>query len=207
VRTVFVAREKAVVFLDRDGVINEDSSCYIRSVPEFRFIPGSAEAVARLCAAGFEVMLITNQSVIGRKLVTESTLSSIFEHMRQGLAAFGGTIKDIFYCPHRPEEHCLCRKPRPGLFFQAQAAHDVDLRSSIMVGDSAKDMEAALAAGVGTRVLVRTGNGKRDLLCLQEKGLDPDFVAKDLGEAVDWILLNREGRAVMTSKDGTDQRT
>jgi D-glycero-D-manno-heptose 1,7-bisphosphate phosphatase len=76
-----------------------------------------------------------------------------------------------------------------------------------MVGDSAKDMEAALAAGVGTRVLVRTGNGKRDLLCLQEKGLDPDFVAKDLGEAVDWILLNREGRAVMTSKDGTDQRT
>lgn len=183
---------RRVIFLDRDGVINADSPDYIRSIEDFHLIPGSADAIGRLSAAGLEVMLITNQSIIGRKLVTEATLLSIFEHLRRELLPSGGKIRDIFYCPHRPEDRCSCRKPQPGLFFQAREAHGVDLRRSVMVGDSAKDMEAATAAGVGTRVLVRTGNGERDGLLLKEKGLEPDFIAKDLSEAVDWILVSME---------------
>nr|WP_303649929.1 D-glycero-beta-D-manno-heptose 1,7-bisphosphate 7-phosphatase [Desulfobotulus pelophilus] len=178
--------------MDRDGVINEDSPNYIRSVQAFRFIPGSAEAIGRLSLAGMDIMLVTNQSVIHRGLVTKEGLNLIFDHLRQGLVEFGGRVKAVFYCPHRPDENCSCRKPRPGLFFRAETEYGVDLAASIMVGDSAKDMEAARAAGVGILILVRTGNGRRDLPILMERGLGPDYVAENLAGAVDWIL--KDGR-------------
>ncbi|WP_144682197.1 D-glycero-beta-D-manno-heptose 1,7-bisphosphate 7-phosphatase [Desulfobotulus alkaliphilus] len=179
---------KGVVFLDRDGVINRDSPDYIRSVSDFHFIPGSAEAIGKLFAAGLDVILITNQSVINRGWVTEEKLSDIFQHLCQGVALFGGKIKDIFYCPHRPDEGCSCRKPGPGLFFQAEKKHGMDLSESIMVGDSAKDMQAAEAAGVGRKILVKTGNGQKDMAFLKKNGPLPDYLAEDLADAVDRIL-------------------
>ena len=102
-----------IVFLDRDGVINQDSPAYIKSPEEFHFIPGSPEAISLLCDHGFDVILITNQSAVGRKMIDLETLSLIFDKLRTGVAKVGGTIKDIFCCPHTPDEGCDCRKPAP----------------------------------------------------------------------------------------------
>ena len=178
---------KGVVFLDRDGVINQDSPDYIKTPDEFHFIPGSPEAIARLTRAGLAVMVITNQSLIGRKMADTETLAAIFDKMKKGVNAAGGKIRDIFYCPHLPSAGCECRKPEPGLIFQARDRYAIDLQRSVMVGDSAKDIEAGLNAGCGHTVLVRTGNGALALEILAGKQIQPDHVATDLSAAANWI--------------------
>lgn len=177
-----------IVFLDRDGVINRDSPDYIKSPEEFHFIPGSRSAIRDLTAAGFAVIVITNQSVIGRKMADKATLEAIFAKMTDGVTARGGRILDIFFCPHTPSDGCDCRKPKPGLLEQASSKYGIDLSLAFMVGDSAKDIECARGAGVGASVLVMTGNGPKALATLAEKGAHPDFVAADLVEATGWIL-------------------
>ena len=175
------------VFLDRDGVINQDSPNYIKEPSEFHFIAGSDRAVALLTRAGFDVIVITNQSAVGRKMVTPEVLEAIFDKMKQGVEKCGGRIRDIFYCPHTPNEGCSCRKPEPGLIFQAKDRYGIDPALSCMVGDSAKDMMCAENAGCGLNVLVRTGNGEAALKELEEKGFTPDYVADDLMDAASWI--------------------
>ncbi len=180
-----------VVFLDRDGVINRDSPDYIKSPAEFEFIPGSPRAIARLTRAGISVIVITNQSGVNRRLFSPRTLARIHDKMRAGIRAAGGQIRDIFFCPHRPDQGCYCRKPRPGLLCQAQARYNLDLSAAVMVGDSAKDMQAAWQAGCGTTVLVLTGNGESALHTLEQREMAPDVVCADLMGAVDWILDSR----------------
>lgn len=138
---------KRLVLLDRDGVINRDSSAYIRSVAEWLPLPGSLEAIARLTAAGFEVAVVTNQSGVGRGLLSEETLTGIHAAMRAAAAAAGGRIAGIFYCPHRPDEACDCRKPKPGLLLEAAAHFGCPLDGVPFIGDKASDVEAALAVG------------------------------------------------------------
>ena len=168
------------VFLDRDGVINADSPDYIKSPEEFHFIPGSPEAVALLTDHGFEVILITNQSLIGRGMAPVATLEAIFAKMKAGIAEAGGAIKDIFYCPHHPDAGCDCRKPLPGLILQACAAHGIDPSRSIMVGDSVKDIDCGRNAGCGATALVATGNGKKSLKILEDRGQPPEILGADL---------------------------
>ena len=148
-----------VIFLDRDGVINHDSPDYIKSWAEYEFLPGSLEALASLSEAGYTLIVITNQSIIGRGMVPLEVLQDIHQRMRQAVAEAGGRIYDILYCPHRPDEHCDCRKPEPGLILQAQARHRIDLSEAIMIGDNAKDVECGRRAGCGATILVRTGSG------------------------------------------------
>lgn len=176
------------VFLDRDGVINVDSADYIKHPSEFEFIPNSAEAVASLTRNGFKVILITNQSVINRKMATTQTLDAIFDKLKKGVAAAGGRIDDIFYCPHRPDEQCRCRKPGPKMILDAVQKHRINPERSYMVGDSAKDIECALNAGFGTTVLVQTGNGKKAHKALEKKGIFPDAILPDLAAAACWII-------------------
>ncbi len=178
------------VFLDRDGVINKDSKNYVKDVSEFTFIEKSAEAVAMLSKNGFDVIIITNQSVIGRRLTSSETLDKIFEKMKTGIASAGGTVKDIFFCPHRPSAGCTCRKPRPGLILQAKARYGIDLARSCMVGDSVKDMVCAANAGCGKSILVMTGNGRIALPLLAERNIVPDFKAENLYKAAGWIVEN-----------------
>ena len=168
------------VFLDRDGVINVDSPDYIKSPKEFHFIPGSPEAVALLNAHGFEVILITNQSLIGRGMAPVATLEAIFDKMKVGIADAGGKIKDIFYCPHNVDAGCDCRKPQPGLIHQACEAHGIDPSRSIMVGDSVKDVDCGRSAGCGATALVATGNGEKSLKILKDRGQLPDILGPDL---------------------------
>ena len=179
-----------VVFLDRDGVINEDSPDYIKNWKEFHFLPGSLEALKKLRTKDFTAIVITNQSMIGRKMSVLENLKEIHRNMNDAVKLHGGMIRDIFFCPHRPDENCDCRKPKPGLILQAQKKYDIDLTTACMVGDSAKDIECALNAGLRNAVLVRTGNGKQAEFTLKEKNILPDYVADDLTDAVDWILAS-----------------
>jgi D-glycero-D-manno-heptose 1,7-bisphosphate phosphatase len=177
-----------VVFLDRDGVINRDSAEYVKSWGEFEFLPGSLTAMARLTQAGFSLILITNQSAVARELISRPRLGRLHQRLRTAVAEKGGRIRDIFFCPHHPDEGCLCRKPAIGLLQQAAAKYGLDLSEAIFVGDSAKDIHCARAAGCGQSLLVRTGNGGSALAALQREGERPDHVADDLLSAVDWIL-------------------
>ncbi|MCK4467376.1 MAG: HAD family hydrolase, partial [Desulfobacterales bacterium] len=142
-------KQQRVVFLDRDGVINRDSPDYIKSWEEFEFFPKSIEAIKLLNLNGFTTIIITNQSVINRNMVSKEGLEHIHALMKKEIKSGGGDIKDIFYCPHVPEDGCDCRKPEPGLILQAQKKYQIDLPASTMVGDNAKDIECARRAGCG----------------------------------------------------------
>lgn len=177
-----------VVFLDRDGVINRDSADYIKSRSEFEFLPGSLEAINLLAQNGFVVIVITNQSVINRNMVTREGLEHIHRKMTAAVRSRGGEIKDIFFCPHTPQDRCDCRKPKPGLIYQAKHKYRLDLETTVMVGDSARDIECARSAGCRRAVLVQTGNGISAEKTLKTKNIFPDYVARDLLDAVKWII-------------------
>ena len=181
------------VFLDRDGVINQDSPNYIKSRSEFFPLPGSIEAMVRLSQAGIRVIIITNQSAVNRGMISLDELQAIHHALCKAVSAQGGRITDIFFCPHRPDENCDCRKPKPGLILAACKRHGIDLSHSIMIGDSAKDILAGQAAGCYRTVLVQTGNGQSALQSLDQAGHPPDHVAVDLAAAAGWILDPRHG--------------
>ncbi len=177
-----------VIFLDRDGVINQDSPDYIKNWSEFHFLPGSLKALRRLTQQGFQLFVITNQSVINRKMVPVETLQDMHTRMQAEIAENGGKISAIFYCPHTPEEQCDCRKPAPGLIYRAQQIHHIDLQSAGLIGDSAKDIECARNAGCGYNILVQTGNGLSARQELNHKGIRPDYEASTLLTAAEWVL-------------------
>lgn len=147
-----------IIILDRDGVINEDSTEFIRSTQDWKPIPGSLEAIARFCHAGYRVLVATNQSGIGRGLFDFDDLAAMHDKMRRLLGELGGRIDGVFFCPHTPDDHCRCRKPEPGLFLDIGHRLGVDLSLVLAVGDSARDILAAHAVGARP-ILVRTGSG------------------------------------------------
>lgn len=177
-----------MVFLDRDGVINRDSPDYVKSWSEFEFLPGSIEAIRNLSVSGFTTMLITNQSAVNRRLISHTELQTIHTRMKAALKRRDGHIRDIFFCPHRPDERCACRKPKPGLIHQAQSKYRIDLSQSFMVGDNAKDIECARNAGCGCAILVQSGIGTDAAEILATRDICPDFIARDLSGAVNWIM-------------------
>lgn len=177
-----------IVFVDRDGVINRDRPDYIKSWSEFEFLPGSLEALKMLTQNGCSLMVITNQSVINRKLVTEEALRDIHDRMVRAVAGHGGRIEAIYYCPHVPEDGCACRKPEPGLLHQARAEHDLDLARTAMIGDSFKDILCGRRGGCESVVLVRTGHGRETEARCRKEGMEPDHVAEDLMAAATWLI-------------------
>ncbi len=156
-----------IIILDRDGVINQDSDNYIKSVDEFIPIPGSLEAIAQLCQAGYSVLVATNQSGISRQFFTLEILEAMHTKLQSLLAPLGGKIERFYFCPHGPEDQCICRKPKPGMFTQITSdfSHLLarnSLSTIYYVGDSLTDLQAGKAAG--TKIaLVKTGKGIRSL--------------------------------------------
>lgn len=146
------------MILDRDGVINLERDGRVLSPDAWTPIPGSLEAIASLHLAGIQVAIATNQSQVGRGLITEAELAAIHRKLLEQVAEKGGRIASIRHCPHRPEAGCDCRKPKPGLLFQISRELRLPLREVPFVGDSRRDLEAALAAGCKP-LLVRTGHG------------------------------------------------
>lgn len=148
-----------VIVLDRDGVINRDSEEFIKTPEEWEALPGALEAIARLHRAGYVLAVATNQSGVGRGLLSVDTLWSIHRKMLTQILDAGGYIARIFFCLHAPEDGCDCRKPRPGLLYQVAEYFACGFDHMIMVGDSTRDIEAARAVGART-ILVRTGKGR-----------------------------------------------
>jgi D-glycero-D-manno-heptose 1,7-bisphosphate phosphatase len=134
---------KKMVILDRDGVINFDSPEYIKSAEEWHAIPGSLEAIADLNRAGFLVTIATNQSGVGRAYYTLEILEQIHEKMKNELAIVGGHLDGIYFCPHKPEDNCLCRKPKPGMLIKIFEDFGIDPKDAVFIGDSLRDLEAA----------------------------------------------------------------
>jgi len=148
-----------LVILDRDGVINHDSDQFIKSPDEWKPIAGSLEAIARLNQGGYQVVVATNQSGVGRGLLDMATLNAIHDRMHRKLALAGGQVAAVFYCPHAAEANCGCRKPRAGLYEEIGRRFGVPLAGVPAVGDSLRDLQAA--ATVGARpMLVLTGKGQ-----------------------------------------------
>lgn len=148
-----------LVILDRDGVINEERGGFVRSVDQWRPLPGSLEAIARLCRAGVPVAVATNQSGVGRGVMSVDELAAIHERLAQDVRQAGGGLAGVFFCPHAPSARCRCRKPLPGLLLQIEAELGLAVAGQYMVGDSLRDLQAARAAGARP-ALVRTGFGR-----------------------------------------------
>ena len=177
-----------LLVLDRDGVINEDSEDYIRSLADWQPIPGSLEAIARLTQAGYRVVVATNQSGVGRGLFETDTLIAIHDKMLKALTQVGGRIDAIFFCPHPADSTCNCRKPKPGMFLQIAERFNVELKDVPTVGDSLRDIEAGLAVGC-TPYLVQTGKGKKTA---ENPALPPQTkIFPDLAAVARHLLLNR----------------
>jgi len=158
-----------LILLDRDGVINYDSDQFIKSPEEWKPIPGSLEAIARLCQAGYRVVVTTNQSGVGRGLFDMHTLNAIHDKMHKAVAQAGGRIDAIFFCPHAADTNCSCRKPKTGMLEGVAARYNVDLHGVPAVGDSLRDLTSA--AGMGAQpILVLTGKGAKT----QAKGELPE---------------------------------
>lgn len=168
-----------LLILDRDGVINRDSPDYIKSAEEWRPLPGSLEAMARLHHAGWTVTIATNQSGLGRGLFTMTDLHAIHARMANDLASHGGEIAGVFFCPHTPEDECDCRKPRTGLLRSISERFGVPLEGVPFIGDSQRDFEAATEVGARP-ILVRTGNGATAVAFYRERNIE---VYADLAEA------------------------
>lgn len=151
-----------LLILDRDGVINRDSDAYIKSVDEWRPLPGSIGAIARLTQAGYRIVVATNQSGVARGLFDLPTLSAIHSRMTETVEQAGGSIDAVFFCPHGPDSDCACRKPRPGMILEILRRFRAQPREVQVVGDSLRDLQAGSAAGCRP-VLLLTGHGTRTM--------------------------------------------
>ncbi len=179
-----------LILLDRDGVLNEDRSDFVKSPDELVMLPGAAEAVARLKKAGHEIAIVTNQSCIGRGIITSDILDSIHRKLLSIIREKGGDIDAIYIAPDAPWEASENRKPGAGMLLQAMERFRKSPKQAILIGDALRDLQAAQKAGCH-RVLVQTGKGRKT----QKEGLSPDLmpvsVARDLDEAVIFV---EEGR-------------
>lgn len=183
-----------VIFIDRDGVINKDPGGwtehnYVTRWEEFRFIPGAKEALSRLTDAGYDIVVISNQAGINKGYFTMDDLNRINKNMLASISSAGGRIHSLHYCPHRQEENCGCRKPDTGLFREAARGLCVDFKNTFFIGDGSMDIEAGKKVGCKTILLLCGKSRKEDVKDWEYK---PDYIKKDLLEAVNWIINKKE---------------
>src|SRR5436309_13498093 len=184
-----------VVYLDRDGTLNFDPG-YLNQPEQLRLLPGVGQAVARLSRAGFMTVVLSNQSGLARGLITQDQLEAIHQRLRELLAEDGAWLDGIFVCPHHPDEGCICRKPAPGLVHRALQELGVFPGNAIVIGYKASYVQ--LARNVGARsVVVRSGNApEEEQARMAERGLAPDYVARDLAEAVRGVLEKEQAHVL-----------
>lgn len=172
------------IFLDRDGVIIENIDTYVRSWEDVILFPQALEGLALLRHTPFKVIVVTNQSAVGRGLVTLETVKEINQQLLKEIESTGGRVDGIYICPHTPEEVCECRKPQPGLIHQAAREHSIDLSGSILIGDALSDLSAGHSAGLRRNILVLTGRGTDQYANAEWSGLYPFPVYIDLKTAI-----------------------
>lgn len=180
--------ELKAVLLDRDGVINFDSPDYILSPEQWRPVPGSLEAIARLTHAGIAVAIVSNQSALGRGMLDQDTFNAIHAKMMLAIEQAGGFIAHVAYCPHAPDDLCNCRKPKPAMLLDSLNGCNIAADHAIMIGDSLRDMQAASAAGVAG-MLVQSGYGDANAIRAATQQIMPEVLSlPDLAAATDVLL-------------------
>jgi D-glycero-D-manno-heptose 1,7-bisphosphate phosphatase len=172
------------IFLDRDGVLIENCPSYVRSWGDVQVLPRALSALERANRAPYKIVIITNQSAVGRGLISLENAWEINRRLVSVIEQAGGRIDGVFMCPHTPQDQCECRKPKPGLILEAERALSLDLSRSVMIGDALGDIKAGQAAQVGRTVLVRTGLGTAQLASPHPKSITPSFIFDDIYEAL-----------------------
>ena len=180
-----------LILMDRDGVINRERKGYVLHPEQLEFLPDALKALRLLNKNGFRAHILSNQSPVGRGLLSMEMLNKITRHMVEIIRQHGGNIESIQYCPHRPDEKCRCRKPRSGLFHNLERVYNVNLPRTWFVGDKLTDIQAAQAVGCRT-ILVNSGADKYDSSEGFPDESTPDFFAKNLYEAVTQIILKED---------------
>ena len=175
------------VFLDRDGVLIENRSDYVRDWSHVKILPKVIEALSGFQKEDFKIIIVTNQSAVGRGLMTFEAAQEINNRLVNTIKENGGWVDGVYMCPHKPEEQCNCRKPQPGLLLQAAEEFSLDLRCSWMVGDAWTDLLAGQSAGVHGTIMVRTGRGSTQLLKAQPEEIQPFLVSDNLFDAFNAI--------------------
>jgi D-glycero-D-manno-heptose 1,7-bisphosphate phosphatase len=184
------------IFLDRDGVLIENRADYVREWSQVAVFPEALRALAGLAVSRYKIIIVTNQSAVGRNLISLETAREINHRLIQLINQNGGRVDGIYMCPHKPEDECACRKPQPGLLLQAARDLSLDLRASWMIGDAWSDLLAGRSAGVRGAIMVRTGRGAEELLHPQSNNINGHLVFNDLSEALEAILqLDEEPQA------------
>lgn len=176
------------IFLDRDGVIIENRDNYVRSWGDVTFLPGALGALARLKETEYKIVIVTNQSAVGRGIISLAEAQAINAQFLQVIQQHGGRIDDIYMCIHAPPQGCDCRKPRPGLIMQAVSERSLDLNRSLLIGDALSDIQAGQNAGVPTNILVKTGRGEAQLRLPEAQTLKPFLIFDRFEDAVVSLL-------------------
>jgi histidinol-phosphate phosphatase family protein len=195
----------STIFLDRDGVINENRSDYVKSWHEFRFLPGAKEAIVRLTQAGHRILVCTNQAGIAHGIIPVETIEEIHRLMIAEIALAGGRIEQVYYCPHAKDANCFCRKPRPGMLLRARDEQGIDMNDAVFIGDALTDIQAGLEAGLHT-ILVLTGRGREQFskhACEVERLCQ---VAMSLEQATDIILRESISQMVAIGNQGCSSK-
>ena len=181
------------VFLDRDGVINENrDNDYVKRWDEFKFLPKVKDAIKALTEARWSIIIVSNQACIGKGIVSAQVVEEINARMIDEIERCGGKVKAVYYCPHRADENCECRKPKPGMLLRAACEFGIELSDSYLIGDNITDIEAGAQAGC-TTILVKTGLGKEHLETRSQWQVNPDYIAAHLCEAAEiFLALDRQ---------------
>ena len=191
---------RPAIFLDRDGTLNVEVN-YLSAPEQLQLIAGAATAVQQLRAAGYAIIVVTNQSGLARGYLTLDDLRAIHEKLRRELALGGAWVDAIYFCPHHPDDQCECRKPKPGLLLQAAREHDLDLSRSVFIGDAESDLLAAQRAGAHG-ILVKTGHGLKWLPNISQwTDASPLYIADDLLDAARWLLNSKSKVQSPKTKD------
>lgn len=180
-----IKKEKAV-FLDRDGTLNADSVDYIKSVDEFQVFDFTADALSVFTKLGYLNIIVTNQSAVGRGMITIDILDKMFKKLSNLVESAGAEINGVYYCPHLPEDNCNCRKPKTGNLEKAIEDFQIDVSRSFFIGDSYKDIQTGAAAGCRT-IFVRTGVDSPSIKVINNWNPRPTFIAENLLEAAQLI--------------------
>lgn len=178
----------AALFLDRDGVIIENRPSYVRRWQDVYIFPQALEALRTAAESPFKIILVTNQSAVGRGIISQEAAEAINDGLVREIEGAGGRVDGVLMCPHAPEDGCGCRKPQPGLLLQAAKAHHVNLSQSIMIGDALTDLAAGRTAGTRVSALVKTGRGTNQIALPEAVDYRPFPIYDDLLEALNDLL-------------------
>ncbi|MFK7803643.1 MAG: D-glycero-alpha-D-manno-heptose-1,7-bisphosphate 7-phosphatase [Anaerolineae bacterium] len=180
---------KPAIFLDRDGVIIENRDAYVRSWDDVEIFDDAVETVVKLKSTQYLIVIVTNQSAVGRKIITIEGATAINNRLVSIIEDRGGFVDGVYICPHSPIDNCNCRKPRPGMLLQAAEDLDIDLAESIMVGDALTDLEAGIQAGVKHTFLLETGRGLRQTTLPEFANYEQSLKSSNLTSAMNTLFM------------------